>query len=80
MCLVLPSGLLAGLQLLQVPSTDCHVALVLVHAVGEAFDVGGTGSRCLSGGLRVGVQGVIHGLSVSCVGIGGLLLLFDGRG
>lgn len=45
--LVIPSGLLASLQLLHVPAADGHVALVLVHAVGEALDVGGTGARGL---------------------------------
>lgn len=71
---------MAGLELFEVPATDCHVALVLVHAVGEALDVGGarTGSF---GGRGLVVQSVVHRISGLCIGIGGLLLLLDrGRG
>lgn len=78
--LVLSSSLLAGLELFEVPATDGHVALVLVHAVGEALNVGGarTGSF---GGRTLAVQSIVHRISGLCVGIGGLLLLLDrGRG
>lgn len=74
--LVLPGGLLASLQLLHVPAADGHVALVLVHAVGEALDVRGTGARGLVR-AALAVQGIgahgVAGVGV-CVG-GGLCLL-----
>lgn len=73
--LVLSCSLLAGLELLHVPAADGQVALVLVHAVGEALDVRGAGAACLGGGgLRV--QAIVHGLPGLRVGIG--RQLFDG--
>lgn len=73
-------SLLARLELLHVPPTDGHVTLVLIHAVGEALDVRGTGSRGFGRG-RLGVKGVVHGSASSGVRVGRclLLLLFGWR-
>jgi len=58
--LVLPSrSSLAGLQLFHVPPADGHVALVLVHAIGEVLDVHRTRARRLGGTLRVVVDGLL---------------------
>lgn len=62
--LVLAGGSLAGLELLHVPSADRHVALVLVHAVGEAL--GGEGAV----GAPLVVLGLLRGLGR---GLGGCL-------
>jgi hypothetical protein len=40
--LVLAGGGLAGLELLKVPVADLHVAVVVIHALGEAL--GGAGA------------------------------------
>lgn len=62
--LVLSSGLLASFQLLHIPTADGQVALVLVHAISEALDVGGTWARGFGrGGLAV--QGIVHGAAGS---------------
>ena len=45
--LVRPSRLLARLQLLQIPATDRHIALVLIHAAREALHVRGTRTLAL---------------------------------
>jgi hypothetical protein len=76
--LVLSCSLLAGLELLEVPTANGHVTLILVHAIGEALDVGGAGTLGFGGGV-LSVQGVGHGIPGSCVGIGRCLLLFDRR-
>lgn len=62
---------LASLQLIQVPSADAHVALVVVHALAEILHVGGA-RRVFPGRGRVlaGVETVVHGL-----GGGGVVLL-----
>lgn len=39
-CLVLLSSLLASLELFQIPATDIHGTLVLIHAGGEVLDIG----------------------------------------
>ncbi|ROW10310.1 hypothetical protein VMCG_02123 [Cytospora schulzeri] len=58
--LVLAGSRLAGLELLEVPAADAHVALVLVHAAGEALGgVGAVGAPLvvLLGGLGGGLGG-----------------------
>lgn len=77
--LVLTSSLLASLELFEVPAANGHVALVLVHAVGETLDVRGAWTGGFSG-RALGVQGVVHGVTGACIGVGGLLLLFNGSG
>jgi hypothetical protein len=77
--LVLSSGLLTSLQLLHVPAANGHIALVLVHAVGEALDVCGTRTRGLvRAALTVKCIGT-HGIAGVGIGIRGslCLLLFD---
>ena len=71
--------MLASLELLHVPSADRHIALVLVHAVGEALDVGGAGTVCLSGSA-LAVKGIGHGIPGLCVCVGELLLFLSGCG
>ena len=51
--LVLSRGLLARLQLIQVPSTDRQAALVLIHALPEILDVACAGT---GGGGRVDLR------------------------
>jgi hypothetical protein len=46
--LVLTSGGLASLKLVQIPSTDCQTSLVLIHTLAERVDVLGAGT-----GLRL---------------------------
>lgn len=62
MNLVLASSGLAGLQLLQVPPADLHVAALLVHALGELLRGAGTvvAPRRVAGVLgTVGLQAVV---------------------
>lgn len=68
---------MTGLELFEVPAANSHVALVLVHAVGETLDVRGAWTGGF-GGRALGVQGVVHGVTGACIGVGGLLLLFNG--
>ena len=63
MTLVLASSLLTRLQLIQIPSTDGQIALVLVHALAEVGHFTGAHGGCL----------VIAGLDLL-----GCLLLLDG--
>lgn len=53
-------------QLIQVPSANTHVTLMVIHALAEVLDIGPTG------GVLIGVvgcaalpQSVVHGLGVS---------------
>lgn len=61
-------GSLASLELIQVPSTDTQVALVVVHALAEVLRVGGAG-RVLPGrrGVVALVQTIVHGLRWGCL-------------
>ena len=83
LCLILPSSLLARLQLLHVPATDTHVALILIHAPREVLHIGHAGLvlrsaiRPRSSLILGAVETVIHGLGV---GILSLLLLGLGLG
>jgi hypothetical protein len=82
--LIPTSRLLTSLQLLHVPTTNTHVALILIHTISKALDVRGTWTGRFGGGVGLRVEGIIHGVAGSCVGVGGLLvfLLFGwgGRG
>jgi hypothetical protein len=79
--LVRLSSSLASLQLIQVPSADAHVALVVVHALAEILHVGGT-RRVFErrGRVLAGVETVVHGLGGGGVVLLGLLLLSRGAG
>lgn len=64
--LVLASRLLAGLQLIQIPSTDVQAALVVIHALPEVANLGLASTALL---------GRVVGLVLLCeVGVLGLLL------
>ena len=67
--LVRASSLLASLELVQVPSADGQVALVLVHALAEVVYICSTGS---------GVLRVLSARGVVCVLLQAGLLLLDG--
>lgn len=58
--LVLARSSLASLQLVQVPSTDLHVAVVLVEAVREGLRVG-LAAPCAVVLVLRGVVGVVRG-------------------
>ena len=75
--LVLSCSLLASLELLEIPSADGHIALILVHTLCELFDIGRTWSSVLSvitlgltvvktlinrSSVRIGLPGLIVGL------------------
>ena len=68
--LVLTSGSLARLELVQVPSADGQAALVLVHALAEVVDVGAAcaGRLHLCGALVL--LGEVGGLGRRCGGLG----------
>lgn len=75
--LVRLSGSLASLELIKVPATDAHVALVLIHAVAEVANIDlacGVLERGLGSGIAL-VEAVVHGL-----GRGSLLGLGRGAG
>lgn len=65
--LVLASSSLAGLELLEVPPADLHVAALLVHTLGELL--GGAGA-VVAPGLAVGVRLAV-GLDAVVGGLGG---------
>jgi hypothetical protein len=67
--LVLTSGLLTSLQLIQIPPANRQIALVLVHALAEIADVLGADL----GRVVVGVHGVlaVGGLRDGLAGLGG---------
>jgi hypothetical protein len=73
--LVLPRRSLASLQLIQVPATDVHIALILRHAVGVLLNVHRAGSRGLLVGSRAVVEVGVHSATRLDVGFGGLLVL-----
>lgn len=68
--LLIPAGSsLASLQLVQVPTTDIQIPLILIHTAGEVLDVRGTwpcifvGTRllCTVGVVELARLGVIFG-------------------
>ena len=65
--LVLAGSGLAGLELLEVPAADVHVALVLVHALGEGL--GGAGAVIAPGAVVLGGGGGSRGDSLGA-GVG----------
>jgi hypothetical protein len=61
-------------QLVQVPSTDGHVALVLIQALAEVLHVGRAGRVLPGRGAVALVEAAFHGLSLgssSLLGFGG---------
>lgn len=72
--LVRLSSSLASLQLIQVPSADAHVALVVVHALAEILHVGGARRVFPRGRVLAGVETVVHGLGGGSIVLLGLLL------
>jgi hypothetical protein len=74
--LVLLRSSLASLELIQIPTTDIHIALVLGHAISVTLDVhrAGPGSLAVVGSRRI-VERRIHGAAGLCVAVGGLLVL-----
>lgn len=67
--LVRAGGSLAGLQLLEVPVADLHVAALLVHARGELL---GRGLAVVVAGPLVLVRGLgLHRGLLGCGGLGG---------
>lgn len=74
--LVRLSSSLASLQLIQIPSADGQIALVVVHAFAEVLCVSCAGWVFPSGLRGVGgVKAAVHGLGVC----DGSCLLFGGR-
>ena len=55
--LVIPSSLLASLQLLHIPTTNIHVPIILVHATREVLDINGTRASSF---LTSRSLGVVH--------------------
>jgi len=71
---ILSSSLLACLELLHIPPTNCHISLILVHALREVLDIRRTWAL-LCGTLRLRlavVEATVHWLRI-CVGRARLL-------
>jgi hypothetical protein len=80
--LIRPSSLLTSLQLIQIPATDAHIPLILIHTAREILDVRRAGLvlrsaiTARSGLVLAVVEIVVHGLRVGVRGVllGGLFL------
>ncbi len=88
--LIRSSRLLTRLQLLQIPTTDAHIPLILIHAPGETLDVGGArlvlraaiaaAIPATRGALVLAaVETVVHGLGVGIAALLEGLLVLGGR-
>lgn len=72
--LILASGLLACLELVQVPSTDVQASLVVIHALPEVADLSlacAVGALSVVGSLLLVLLSEVGGLSLLGSGLGG---------
>ena len=68
-------------QLIQIPTANLHVPLILVHALGEALGICVTRTRAtVPATLVLGIVGAVGWSPRRVINVGRLLLLLLGRG